>query len=213
MDTEIKRYHLVAALIVFVVLPVGLYALGDFPRRSELKEFLSISTLLAFAVMLSQFFLARSDQYFVKPFKFSRVLSVHKFMGYLAVGFFLLHPFFIVLPRFFEAGVSPGDALIQMLTTFESLGVILGLVSWGLMIVLGATSLFRDRLNMPYATWKVFHGLLSILFIAVAAWHAIELGRHADRLISLFIIVLAITGSSLVVKKYIVPSKTVLGVK
>lgn len=213
METEIKRYHLVTALFVFIVLPIGFFAFGDFSRRSDLKESISLFTILACALMLSQFFLARSDHYFVKPFKFSHVLSIHKFIGYSAVGFFLVHPFLIVLPRFFEAGGSPFDAFIQILTSFESLGVILGLISWSLMLALGATSLFRNRLKMSYYTWKVFHGFLSILFIAIASWHAIELGRHTNSVISAFIIFLAITGSSLLIKKYISPSKVVSGAK
>jgi len=142
MNTDIKKYHIIAAVFVFIILPIGLFEFGDFPRRSNLKEAISLLTILAFSLMMSQFFLAKSNYNFVKFFKFSRVLNVHKFTGYSVVGFFLIHPFLIVLPRFFEAGVSPLDAFIQILTTFESTGVILGQVSWGLMFLLGVTSLY-----------------------------------------------------------------------
>ena len=65
-----------------------------------MKEAISLFTVLACALLLSQFFVARIDHYFVKPFKFSRVLSVHKFIGYSVVGFFLIHPFLIVFGPF-----------------------------------------------------------------------------------------------------------------
>jgi len=202
MNTDIKKYHLISAVLVFVVLPVMLFNLGDFPRRTFLKESISMLTVVAFSLMLGQFFLARSNNYLTRAFRFSRVLSVHKFIGYSVVGIFLLHPFLIVLPRFSEAGVSPFDALMTMLTTFESLGIVLGLVSWCLMLLIGATSLFRDKLNISYRSWKLFHGILSILFIISASWHAIELGRHTDTIISIFIILLALTGSILLIKQY-----------
>lgn len=208
MNTDIKKYHIIAAVFVFIILPIGLFEFGDFPRRSNLKEAISLLTVLAFYLMMSQFFLARSNYDCIKFFKFSRVLSVHKFTGYSVVGFFLIHPFLIVLPRFFEAGVSPLDAFIQILTTFENLGVILGLISWGLIFLLGVTSIFRNKFKMNYTTWKVLHGFLSILFITTASWHAIELGRHTDGVISAFIVLLAITGSSLLIKQYTSPSKT-----
>lgn len=153
-------------------------------------------------VMLGQFFLVRSNQQFTRVFKFSRVLSVHKLIGYSVVSIFLVHPFLIVLPRFYESGVSPFDALITILTTFESLGVVLGLISWILMLLIGATSPFRDKLNMSYKTWKLFHGILSILFIATASGHAIELDRRTDKMISIFIILLASTGSIILIKLY-----------
>lgn len=217
MNTDIKKYHIIAAVFIFIILPIGLFEFGDFPRRSNLKEVISLLTVLVFFLMISQFYLARSNYYFVKISKFSRVLSVHKFIGYSVVGFFLIHPFLIVLPRFFEAGVSPLDALILILTTFESLGVILGQISWGLMFLLGVTSIFRNKLfrgklKINYKTWKVFHGLISIVFIAISSWHAIELGRHTDRAISIFIVFLAITGSSLLIKHYTSSSKTALDV-
>ena len=202
MNTDIKKYNLISAALVFVVLPVMFFNLGDFPRRSFLKESISMLTVLAFTFMLAQFFLVRSNQYFIRAYKFSRVLSVHKLIGYSVVGIFLVHPFLIVLPRFYEAGVSPIDALVTILTTFESLGVVLGLISWSLMLLIGVTSLFRDNLKMRYKTWKLFHGILSILFIATASWHAIELGRHTDKIISLFIILLALTGSIILIKQY-----------
>lgn len=217
MKNDIKIYHIIAAVFVFILIPIGLFEFGDFPRRSNLKEAISILTVLAFSLMIGQLFLARSNHYFVKFFKFNRVLSVHKLIGYSVVGFFLIHPFLIVLPRFFEAGVSPLDALIQILTTFESLGVILGQISWGLILLLGLTSFFRDKLlrgklKMNYKTWKVFHGLLSILFIVTASWHTIEQGRHTDSVISIFIVFLVLIGSGFLIKQYTSPSKTALDV-
>lgn len=213
MNTIVKKYHVIAAIFVFIVLPMFYFELGDFPRRSILKESISLITILAFILLLGQFFLSRSSHDFVKPFRFTQVLSVHKFIGYSVFIFFLAHPFLIVLPRFFEAGVSPLDAFIQIITTFGSIGIILGLISWVLILLLAVTSFYRDKLMMSYKAWKVFHGLLSTLLIIITSWHSIELGRHIDSVISIYIVLLAMTGSSLLIKKYLSSSQPALGIK
>lgn len=213
MNSDIRKYHLFGAIVVFGGLPIMFLSLGDFPGRSLLKESISLLTIVAFSLMLSQFFLARSNRYFISAFRFSRVLVVHKLIGYSAVGVFLVHPFLIVLPRFYEAGVSPFDALITILTTFESSGVVLGLAAWSLMLLIGVTALCRDKMNMSYRRWKRFHGILSLLFIVIASWHAIELGRHTDKLISVSIILLALTGAVLLMRQYAVQIEDASGAK
>lgn len=92
MNSDIRRYHLFGAILIFAALPVMFFALEDFDRRTLLKEILSLLTVLAFAAALGQFFLARSNRYFVSAFRFGRVLSVHKFIGYSVAIVFLVHP-------------------------------------------------------------------------------------------------------------------------
>jgi len=202
MNADIKMYHIAGAVLVFVALPAVLISLGELPGRTLLKETISLLTVLAFSLMLGQFFLARSNRYFVKDFRFSSVLGVHKAIGYSVVGVFLVHPVLIVLPRNFEGGISPFDALVTLLTTFEGPGVVQGLIAWGLMFVIGATSLFREKLNMGYPAWKVLHGVLSMLFIITASWHAIELGRHMDWVMTTFVVGLVSTSVVMLIRHY-----------
>ena len=202
MNADIRKYHLAGAILVFVALPAALFGLGEVPRRTLLKEAFSLLTVLAFALLLGQFFLARSNRYFVRAFRFSSVLGVHKAVGYSVVGVFLVHPVLVVLPRYFEGGVSPFDALVTLVTTFGGPGVVQGLIAWGLILLIGATSLFRERLNIGYPAWKVLHGVLSILLIIIATWHAIELGRHMDGITTAFVIVLASAGVVMLLSHY-----------
>lgn len=48
MRSEAKSYRLIAAVLMLVLAPLVLVALGDFPRRSLLKETFSMLTLAAF---------------------------------------------------------------------------------------------------------------------------------------------------------------------
>ncbi|MEP2533352.1 ferric reductase-like transmembrane domain-containing protein [Shimia sp.] len=206
MERQFKTFSIVAAGAIFIGLPVLFYTMGDVPRRSAFKEALSVLTILAFMLMLGQFYLARSNVTLLALFKPQVIQRVHKYIAYTAIGFFLLHPFLIVLPRYFEAGVKPIDALITLLTTFDNLGVVLGLIAWGLMLVLGATAMFRMRMikrfSIKYRNWRYFHGALTVGFVGVALWHSIELGRHTDMTLSALMIALAAAGVALLLRLY-----------
>lgn len=206
MKTKAQTYFLVTALTVFIGLPMLFYSLGDAPRRSPLKETISVLTLLSFSLMLCQFFLARSNEMLLDLFRPRQIQKVHKVIAYVAVGVFLVHPFLIVLPRYFEAGVKPWDALITMLTTFDSLGVLLGLAAWGLMVVMLITSMFRMELvklfSIRYRHWRYFHSGLTVVFIAIATWHAIELGRHISTAMATFMITIAVLGILMLARLY-----------
>ena len=72
------------------------------------------------------------------------------------------------------------------------------------MLVLGLTSIFKDKLNMSYKSWKILHGVLSIAFIIIASWHAIDIGRHMSLSMSLLIIVIVTIASVLLLKSYFI---------
>lgn len=207
MKPNLKKYLAVAAVLVFVGLPILIYALGDFPRRSVLKESISLLTLLAFSMMLGQFFLARSNMEAIKLYNLRRVRTLHTVIAYSAVSVLLLHPFLIVLPRFFEAGVDPWSAFVTMLTTFDSAGIIFGLAAWVMLLVLTLTAIFRIRLvktlRTKYPRWRHFHGMLSITLTVFVILHAIELGSHTNTPMAVFMIVLAVAGAAMLLRMYL----------
>ncbi|MFT7004773.1 MAG: putative ferric reductase [Sulfurimonas sp.] len=207
MINTIKKYNFISFVIVFIGLPILLLSLSDLQPRSILKNTISIVPLLAFSLILGQFFLSRTNNLTKNIYKFKNVINIHKIIGYFVVVVFFTHPFLIVLPRYFESGPEPIDALIKMITTFESTGVILGLIAWVSMLLLGITSMFRHKLNISYKAWRVFHGLLALLFIVVATWHAVDLGRNTNVSISIFLILAASAGSMLLIKQYIFSNK------
>ena len=202
MEKRIRIYNVIGAILVFLGIPVLIYALGDFPRRSILKETISVLTLLTFSLMLLQFYLARSNKYLLKADKMASVVKVHKFIGYFFTVILLVHPFLIVLPRYFESGVEPIDAFLTLITSFDRQGVILGMLAYGTMLIIGLTSFFRDKLPMSYKTWRVVHGILSVIFIGLASWHVISLGRHSSLVLSAFILMISIFGVLLLINTY-----------
>jgi predicted ferric reductase len=186
-------------ILAFAGMPLLIWAMGNLPARTMLKESLSVMTILAFCQMIGQFFWARTNRSAVSGLKMSMVLKYHKFIGYTFVTIMIFHPFYLVFPRFFESGVSPVDAFITIITTLNQ-GVVLGIIAWCLMLILGITAFARKKLPMKYKTWRVFHGILAMLFISTAAWHAIDLGRHSNLAMSIFISMLTAGGILLLLK-------------
>ncbi|MBI9039210.1 MAG: ferric reductase-like transmembrane domain-containing protein [Bacteroidales bacterium] len=197
-----KWNNIILVFSVLIGLPLLFWAVGDFPRRTILKEVLSVLTLIAFTMMIGQFYLTRNKRKMFKVKSIKKLIKLHKIIGYVFIGIILLHPFFIVFPRYFESGVEPMEAFTTLITTYNSSGVVLGLIAYLLILIIGITSIFRNKLPMKYTSWRLLHGVLSIIFIIVASCHAIDLGRHTDVPMSIFIIILSGSGVILLLKTY-----------
>ncbi len=203
MENRTKTYNRIAAIAVFIALPVLFYTLGDFARRTLLKEAISLLTILAFFMMLMQFYLSRANKKVLKDHKMGKVIKWHKVLGYVFVSVLLLHPFLIVLPRYFEAGIDPIDAFTELISNFNQTGLLLGLTAWILMFIIGLTSMFRNKLPFSYKTWRLIHGYLSIAFILTASLHVMDMGRHIDKPMAFLITILSLSGVVLLLRTYI----------
>lgn len=207
MDNQRCKHGIWWLFAAFIVLPIFLYATGDFQRRTLLKETISIVVILSFSLMLAQFFLARTNRRMLSGYSMGRVITIHKVLGYSLISVLLVHPFLLVVPRYFESGVDPVDAFITIISTVNTLGVGLGICAWFLMLILGITSLMRKKIPLTYKRWRLLHGLLAVPFIILASWHALNLGRHASSLLTVYVVVFAASGIFLLFKTYIMPSQ------
>jgi len=192
MDKQ-ARYFALGWATLFLGVPLLLYFIGDVPRRTLLKEIIGILTILAFFQMLAQLYATRCNSPLLHTLKAGAIVRFHKVAGYIATAFILAHPLLIVLPRYFEAGISPEEAFWTMITT-PAPGVVTGIGAWCLLLLLAVTSLFQKRLPLGYAAWRRLHATLSIALIPVASWHVADLGRHADILLVMVIALLASGG-------------------
>ncbi|MGB5667397.1 MAG: ferric reductase-like transmembrane domain-containing protein [Maribacter sp.] len=203
MKKESYIVQLLPLMIAFIGVPVLLYVLGDFPKRSFLMETLSLTTILGFTILVSQFFLSRNNKKLVKDIRMVKVLKIHKFIGYLFISILLLHPFFIIVPKFFDAGVTPADAFLRLITTFSSLGVILGLIAYSCVLILMITAYFKFKLHLKYKVWRNLHGYLTLLFVITATWHVINIGRHSNTSFSMYYVLIVATGVYTLLRTYL----------
>jgi predicted ferric reductase len=207
MENKSRLTYLIPGGIFYLAIPLLYMIFGDFASRTILKEILSLATVGAFYLMLAQFYLSRLNTVTLKDHKFSKVVSLHKILGYVAILVLILHPFFIILPRYFEASLDLKDAFMLMITDFSSLGIVLGLISMVLMLLIGITAILRKKMKLKYTTWRTMHAFLSLAFIITATWHSVDLGRHMDAFLSLYTIVMASIGIVLLLKLYFFSTK------
>ncbi len=204
MNHKIRSHSTLIMGVVFLAVPAAMAITSNTPERGTwLEDFLSLITILGFSMMLGQLYLTRLKSAFTSGMKLPRIITLHKALGYLLVSVILLHPFFIVLPRYLEAGANPVDSFITMVTQWDNLGIVFGLVAYALMLLLGITSMFRNQMPVTYRQWRVLHGILSILFVAFGTWHAVQLGRHMERALSIYLIMLAAVGVLLLLQMYL----------
>ncbi|NRD23982.1 ferric reductase-like transmembrane domain-containing protein [Winogradskyella litoriviva] len=192
-----------ALIFTFIVVPLFLYFSGNFERRNILMETLSIVTILAFSLLLSQFFTSRLNYKLMKQIRMVNVVAIHRFIGYIFISVILLHPFFIIVPKFFDNTLTPTDAFVRLITTYNTTGIILGLIAYGIMIILMVTAFFRFKMNLHYRTWRSLHGYLTLLFVITATWHVIDMGRHSNGSYTLFYLLVVATGIYYVMRKYL----------
>lgn len=192
-----------ALIITFIAVPLFLYFSGNFARRTTLMETISIVTILAFSLLLSQFFTSRLNYKLMKQIRMVNVVAIHRFMGYFFISVMLLHPFFLIIPKFFDDAVSPTDAFVKLITTFSTTGLILGLIAYAVMLILMVTAFFRFKMHMHYRTWRSLHGYLTLLFVITATWHVIDTGRHSNSSFTLFYLLVVATGIYYVLRKYL----------
>ncbi len=184
---------------LFAGLPVLVWALGDHAQRTLLKTSLSLVTLAAFGLMLGLFWLSRLHQPALKRYGAPGLLAWHKGIGYAVAAVVLLHPLLVVLPRFFEAGVEPLEALAVILQNFARPGVLAGILAWIFCLLLGAMSLLRRHLGLNGHRWRDLHGCLAGLASTAATWHVINLGRHSDLRMKVLLLLAALGGLALLV--------------
>lgn len=202
-----KSSKIISLIVLFMGIPLAIFFLSDFPRRSSLMEALSVVTIISFFMMLLQFYLSRFNKSLDHQEKKSKVIGWHKVLGYVFVAILLLHPFFVVLPQYFNDGQTPLEALAVMLSAWRTYGVMMGMIAWALMLLIGLLSAFRHRLKMKYTSWRLLHGWMSIVFVVVASLHVINLGRHTNLLMDVVIALITAGALWLAFNTYFSPKK------
>lgn len=203
MKIQSYIFKLSVLIITFIGVPLFLYFSGNFPKRTTLMETISIVTILGFSLLLSQFFTSRLNYKLMKKIRMVKLLAIHKFIGYFFISVILLHPFFIVIPKFLDDGVTASDAFVRLITTFSTTGVILGLIAYASMLILLVTAFFRFKLHLQYRTWRSLHAYLTLLFVIIATWHVVEMGRHSNNSFTLFYLLVVAIGIYYTLRKYL----------
>ncbi len=193
-----RRFTIIAALAVFVGLPLLIYALGDTPRRSVLKESISLLTLLALFDDARPVLSRAQQRRIVESVR--AAADPDRSQGHRLHGSWRdpAPPLPGRATAPFRSGGKAMGCLRHDAERFRSPGN--PARSRRLVSAAGAE---RDRVfpkatdqagSHRYRGWRHFHGAMAVTFTVLALWHAVELGRHTGVAMSALIIALAFIG-------------------
>ncbi|MDZ8118323.1 ferric reductase-like transmembrane domain-containing protein [Pontiella agarivorans] len=181
-----KMIFLTLYFALFAGVPV-LLALGqDVPVGHTYQQWVLFLSLAGFGLLLGLFWLSRLYAREAAPMKFSSTMRWHKYIGYVGGLFMLVHPVLMIGRRFLVEESNPLENLILMV---KSPLMLTGIIAWFLLLLIVALAFVRKYLN--YQTFRIIHGILSLVFAVFSTWHVIRIGRHSNLVMSVFWILAA----------------------
>ena len=125
------------------------------------------------------------------------ILSLHRYLGALAVAFVGVHVGAILLDTYTNFGIA--DVLVPFASSWHPLAVAWGIVGMYLLVAIEITSLLRHRLSVH--AWRNVH-LLSYFLFATATIHMVTAGTDARAVLAttsaVLLAVMAALGSTAV---------------
>ncbi|UUX49264.1 ferredoxin reductase family protein [Nisaea acidiphila] len=188
---------LLLAYLVVVLAPLAFAWTSGMPARPFLDELSTGLALVAFAAMLVEFVLSGRFRAISNRIGMDVTMRFHQLFARSVVVLVLLHPFLYTTP--IMAYPPPWDVTAQGFLGLEMESLITGLLAWILLIVIVVTAIGRDALPYSYETWRLGHGMGSVLLAGFSTHHALEAGRYSshEALSTFWLILLGLSAASL----------------
>ncbi len=140
------------------------------PGRGFWREFSVGLGFMGLSMMGWQFFLTGRFKRITSPYGIDIVYHFHRLVSLIAFSFILLHPAIIIVST---------PAAIVFLNPIDSpwwitIGVG-GLLAFGIIIV---TSLYRLKLGLVYEHWRIIHGYISVVAVALSMVHIVGVSYY-----------------------------------
>ena len=144
--------------------------------RPEGREFLrEFSVALGFAglgMMALQFALTARFQVVKAPYGSDIVYFFHRKISLVAFALILAHPLLLFVQS---------AEYLQLLNVFTApWRARAGVTALAALIILVVVSIWRKELKIDYTPWRIWHGILSTLAVALAMTHVILVGHYIN---------------------------------
>ena len=163
----------VLAYLGVVVAPLVFAVIGS--SQPDHGFWTNFSVALGFtglAMMGLEFALVARFNALAAPFGQDALLQFHRQIGYIGLGFILIH--FAISAKWNE--VTPSQAIAAPLLVWFGMVALLALV------VLVATSVWRKPLRLSYEAWHVIHSALAVVLIVGALGHVFFVDEYVSSL-------------------------------
>ncbi len=160
-------------ILVYLVLvnaPLAILLIGPVPEGREFWRELSVALGFAgLAMMALQFVLTARFRWLKAPYGADIVYHFHRQISFVALLLILAHPLLLFV-------FSPNT--LTLLNLFSApWRARAGVTAVVMLLVLIGASVWRKPLKIEYTNWRIWHGILATLVIALAVTH-IVLARH-----------------------------------
>jgi predicted ferric reductase len=151
--------------------PLVFALLGDRPPGRPFLVELSVALgFVGLAILGLQVVVTSRVKDLAGPYGMDVVIAFHRQMSTVGFALILAHP---TLLLFTDIDVV---ALLDVRTApWRARFGVLAVVA---MLVLVVTSVWRERLRIPYETWKVAHGVLAVVVVGAGLGHVVLVGHH-----------------------------------
>lgn len=172
-----KRPILSIAYLSLLIIPFFFSQMLNMDTKTVYANILTVINMLAMMAFFVQFPLGsrlKQISFFADiDWNIERHKKIGKWLGFI----FLLHPVFILAPRFLVSANDGMTSLIEVLTAGQMLT---GIIAWVLLIVWVLLSIYKDKLPMRYETWRLTHLIGFVAIIILATLHITSVGSHGQ---------------------------------
>lgn len=168
-----RAFFWISLYLIVTVTPLGAVLLADPPAgRGFVVDFSVAAGFVGLALMGLEFALCARFKAAAAPFGMDAVVQFHRQVSYVALGLILAHPILLFLHN--------SDTL-EGLNVFDApWRSRFSVISTVALLVLIATSVWRQRLRISYETWQIWHSILAVVIVAAALVHAVSIGRYLN---------------------------------
>ncbi len=156
---------------ILATMPIFAMLIGPTPPGRGFWRELSIGFGFAGLSMMGlQFFLTGRFRNVTSPYGIDVVYHFHRNIALIAFLFILFHPFFLIVS-------SPKTLMLlnPLSSPWWMMAGAIGLLSFAVVIL---TSLYRIKLGLTYERWRVIHGYVSVIAVALSLSHIVGVGYY-----------------------------------
>jgi 3-phenylpropionate/trans-cinnamate dioxygenase ferredoxin reductase subunit len=138
--------------------------------RGFWTEFSVALGFIGLAMMALQFALTARINRIEASYGVDIILQFHRYISLVAFGLILIHPLILFITE---------PETLQLLNIFEApWRARFAVASTTALIILVVTSIWRKPLKIPYEPWRILHGILAVMIVALGLAHALGVSYY-----------------------------------
>ncbi len=160
-----------------ILAPIGISIQLGLPHRPWMDQVSSNLGMLAFNIILLEFWSTGRIKIISKLLGIDWVLQVHQLFARTAVLLLVAHPFMYSLPGRPHYSPGPANETYLGLSSNSFISGLVALIVLGIMVGLAIT---RNKSQGKYETWRAVHAIMAVAVALLGFHHTVHAGRYAQ---------------------------------